>query len=275
MQSIKDIQIHKITSKGRRLYEDQLAIEEPLEIQLSYGNPIQKKSISITMRTPGNDIDLAIGFLYTEGIINHPEQVKKASRPKHWNKEAADNIILIELNEDVEIDIDRLERHFYTSSSCGVCGKSSIEAIKMVRKIHLNPGPIFKTDLIHQLPEMLRQQQAIFDNTGGLHAAAIFDNTGNLSLLREDVGRHNAVDKLIGAAFQENLLPLQNHLLMLSGRVSFELVQKALMADIPILVAVGAPSSLAVELANEHGMTILGFVRDGNINIYTYPERII
>ncbi len=184
-------------------------------------------------------------------------------------------MVLVEIAGGVEIDFLRLERHFYTSSSCGVCGKASIDAVKFSGMQPLPPKrPVFEHQLIHRLPDLLREQQAVFDHTGGLHAAALFDNTGKLHLLREDVGRHNAVDKLAGAALLKGMTPLNDFLIMVSGRASFELIQKSLMAGIPILAAVGAPSSLAISLAEEAGMTVLGFVRDERFNIYSGAERI-
>ncbi len=270
--NIKEVNRNEISSK-----EDLLAVEEPLEIQMRWesNGQINQKSISITMRTPGHDQDLAIGFLLTEGIIQKMDQIATVGRPS-FPVTTEENRILVELQADIEMDISKLERHFYTSSSCGVCGKASIDAI-YATGISTLETERFKIDhkTIHQLPDLLRQQQAVFDDTGGLHAAALFSADGELELLREDVGRHNAVDKLIGAAFQENKLPLADSLILVSGRASFELIQKALMAGIPLLAAVGAPSSLAVQLAEESGMTVLGFVRSERYNIYCHPQRIV
>lgn len=250
--------------------DDTLAIEDPLEISLSVleSNPsITNKNISITMRTPGNDTELALGFLFTEGIIFSEKQVDKVTQEK--------SKIHIWLNNSETIDLSKIERHFYTSSSCGVCGKSSIDAIKVVSRLQ-KQSENFTVDkeLIKKLPDLARKEQQVFDKTGGLHAATLFDTEGNLLLLKEDVGRHNALDKLIGAAFQKNKLPLDHHLLMLSGRVSFELIQKAVMAGIRFVLAVGAPSSLAVELANEFDITLIGFVNNHRYNIYTGSHRI-
>jgi FdhD protein len=268
------IPVNKINASGESsVNEDFLAIEEPLEIRLEFSAENQRitQSISITMRTPGNDFDLALGFLFTEGIINNSSHVESI---KHCD--AQNNVVKISLPTGLAIDVGRLQRNFYTSSSCGVCGKTSIEALQM------NACPtLTKTEnlthatTIHVLPEKLRAAQSVFDSTGGLHAAGLFDADGNLMLLREDVGRHNAVDKVIGAQFQNQLLPLHDKILLVSGRASFELVQKALMAGIPVLAAVGAPSSLAVELANNFGMSLIGFVRDQRFNIYSHPERIV
>ncbi len=268
------VSVSKINSEGLiSNSQDFLAIEEPLEIQLEFGdeNKREQQSISITMRTPGNDFDLALGFLFTEGIIQNPEHV---DRLKYCD--ANNNVVKISLQTGLTIDVARLQRNFYTTSSCGVCGKTSIEALQ------LNACPtlpktvnVMKAKTIHALPEKLREAQAVFDSTGGLHAAGLFDGDGKLVVLREDVGRHNAVDKVIGAQFQNKLTPLHDRVLLVSGRASFELVQKALMAGIPVLAAVGAPSSLAVELANDFGMTLIGFVRDQRFNIYSHAERLI
>jgi len=257
---------------------DQVAVEEPLEIRIGYiknGKPTHK-SISITMRTPGDDFELAAGFLYTEGIIKSNEQIRQIKHCGVSTKQGIyDNTVRVDLRADVVIDFKKLERHFYTSSSCGVCGKTSIEALQTgVCSLTERSFPVFAAETIHKLPDILRSNQNVFDRTGGLHAAALFNTAGEMMSLREDVGRHNAVDKLIGAQFLAGETPISDKLLLVSGRASFELVQKALMAGIPILAAVGAPSSLAVELARAYGMTVLGFVRDQRFNIYCGAERI-
>jgi FdhD protein len=270
------------------MFEDVLAVEEPLEIRIGWDDngKAAHRAISITMRTPGNDAELAAGFLFTEGIIHHPEQVKqirhcglKIGKQKGVVDRAGalnSNTIRVDLNEGVEIDFKRLERNFYTTSSCGVCGKSSIEALHTgAQKIENGDGPKIESSVINGLPETLRGSQDVFDQTGGLHASALFNIKGELEIVREDVGRHNALDKVIGAKFMAGELPLADKILLVSGRASFELVQKALMAGMPILAAVGAPSSLAVELAAEFGMTLVGFVRDGRFNIYTGESRIV
>jgi FdhD protein len=251
--------------------EDLVAVEEPLEIQIGYqshGWPVHK-SVSITMRTPGADAELAAGFLFTEGIVAEPAQIAGVNALEA-------NIIRVELRPGVALDLRRLERHFYTSSSCGVCGKASIAALQAGGKV-LSPaaGPIFTAETIHGLGATLRRTQAVFDQTGGLHAAALFEPSGKLVDVREDVGRHNAVDKLIGAQWLAGEVPaLGRRLLFVSGRASFELVQKALAASLPMLAAVGAPSSLAVELAQTYGLTLLGFVRHERFNIYAGEQRI-
>ncbi|MDB5098283.1 MAG: formate dehydrogenase family accessory protein FdhD [Cyanobacteria bacterium RYN_339] len=236
---------------------DALAVEEPLELRVG------DRSVAITMRTPGHDEDLAVGFLHTEGILKDLKQLLNL-------KPCKANVVRVTLTGD--LDLKKLERHFYTTSSCGVCGKTSLEALAVESK-PLGPGPRITPELVHQLPARLREAQAVFDRTGGLHAAALFSPTGELLLLREDVGRHNAVDKVIGAWFREGK-PFDDTVLLVSGRASFELVQKSLVAGIPVMAAVGAPSSLAVELAKQGGLTLLGFVRDGRFNAYAGEERL-
>ena len=259
----------RITREPR---EDLLAVEEPLEIQLGYERRGWRvhKSVSITMRTPGADAELAAGFLFTEGILTDGAQIEAI----HSGED--ENITRVELRAGVEVDLRRLERHFYTASSCGVCGKASIAALNLnARQPRPAAGPIFDPAAIHEFPATLRATQAVFDQTGGLHAAALFDPAGQLLGLREDVGRHNAVDKLIGSQLLAGkVLPLDDCGLFVSGRASFELVQKALAAGLPLLAAVGAPSSLAVEMAQTHGMTLLGFVRCGRFNIYAGEQRV-
>ncbi len=251
--------------------DDLLAVEEPLEIQLGYERKGWRvhKSVSITMRTPGSDDELAAGFLFTEGIIGAAAHIESIRAEET-------NVVRVELRAGIAVDLRRLERHFYTTSSCGVCGKASIAALNLPNLARPATGrPVFDAETIHGLPATLRGTQAVFDQTGGLHAAALFDPAGQLAALREDVGRHNAVDKLIGSQLLAGKsAPMDGHLLFVSGRASFELVQKALAAGLPILAAVGAPSSLAVGLAQAHGMTLLGFVRGGRFNIYAGEKRI-
>jgi len=261
---------------------DVLAVEEPLEIRLGFPDGTHR-AISITMRTPGDDGELAAGFLFTEGIIKRPDQIRqirhcglKIGRQTGVLDRAAalnSNTIRVDLEDGVKIDLKSLERHFYTTSSCGVCGKSSIEGLHTGAKRLETAGPMIDAEFIHSLPDRLRASQGVFDRTGGLHASAIFNSNGELEIVREDVGRHNALDKVIGAKFLASEVPLADKILLVSGRASFELVQKALMAGIPILAAVGAPSSLAVELAREFCMTLVGFVRGGSFNVYAGAER--
>jgi len=233
----------------------------------------------VTMRTPGHDADLALGFLFTEGIIAGRQDVKGVEHVSLPCSENRQNTILVTLNEDVVPNLRQVERNFYTTSSCGVCGKASIEAIRTVSAFGAGmrvAGSAEGIDpaFILGLPERLANEQEIFAGTGGLHAAALFDLNGSLLLVREDVGRHNAVDKLIGAAMMEGRLPLGQSVLLLSGRASFELVQKAAMAGIPVIAAVGAPSSLAVSLAEEFGITLIGFLRNNRFNIYSGAHRV-
>lgn len=263
----KPILIHKYKGTSHWEETDYLAVEEPLEIRLEYG-PVRKrksKNISITMRTPGADEDLATGFLFTEGIVRKASDIFSV---KVWGE----NLVMVSLQPDFDFDLQKLERHFYTSSSCGVCGKASIDAVKTVApqtvSCPINDWEI-KPEIIYALPDALRKAQETFDSTGGLHACAIFDQAGKLLVLREDVGRHNALDKLIGHYLQKNRIPLVDHILLLSGRASFELIQKAAMAGIRFVCAVGAPSSLAVETAESFGITLIGFLREGRFNVYS------
>lgn len=251
---------------------DLVAVEEPLEIQLIVGG--REFTLSITMRTPGQDEDLAAGFLFTEGIIDHSSQIVDISLCAP-NQSGYRNVIKVTLAPDVEIDQQRLTRHVYTTSSCGVCGKTSIEAVRVATIHSLESGePTVSSDLIESLPRALRAAQPGFDETGGVHAAALFNLDGRLLDIREDVGRHNAVDKLIGAALRRGQIPLSRVLIMVSGRAGFELVQKSVRAGVPFMAAVSAPTSLAVELARENRMTLLAFVREGRFNCYSAPERI-
>jgi FdhD protein len=257
---------------------DELAVEEPLEIRLAYradGQQVQR-SISITMRTPGQDAELAAGFLLGEGIIRGPGDIASVrSCGPAVGPLRLHNVVRVELRTDVGVDMKRLERHFYTTSSCGVCGKTSLEALQVSPGFELSAhGPVVSAETIHRLPRQLRHSQAIFDHTGGLHGAGLFTACGELVGLREDVGRHNAVDKLIGAEILAGRVPLLDKLILVSGRASFELVQKAVMAGIPIMVAVGAPSSLAVELACRFKMTLVGFARDNRFNVYSGAWRL-
>ncbi len=256
------VPIQKVQGGEAGSSQDLLAVEEPLEIR------IDGRNIAITMRTPGADRELAAGFLFTEGIIQERGDVVTIEQPR-------DNIVDVALAPGFDVDLTRIERNFYMTSSCGVCGKASIQMLESACSVLPQSGPSVSGQVIHRLPVVLREAQAVFGRTGGLHAAGLFDAHGRLSSLREDVGRHNAVDKLIGAELLAGRIPLHDRLLLVSGRASFELVQKAVRAHIPVMAAVGAPSSLAVQTALRFGMTLLGFVRDGRFNIYSAPERII
>ena len=258
---------------------DVLAAEEPLEIRLGYeiDGQRQHRSLAVTMRTPGHDEELAAGFLLSEGIIHHPADLLGIRPcPDVRKPEEAGNVVRAELAAHVAVDFAGLSRHFYTSSSCGVCGKTSLAAVQTVLCPVLPPaGPLLARAAVHALPERLRAAQAGFDQTGGQHAAALFSAAGELLLLREDVGRHNALDKLLGAALLAGWLPLHQHVLLVSGRASFELVQKAAAAGLGLLAAVGAPSSLAVQAAESFGLTLLGFVRQHRYNVYSHPQRLV
>ena len=265
--------IVKVNNAGAVSAEDRLAVEEPLEIRLAYvgqNNLPVIQPISVTMRTPGEgeDIELAAGFLLTEGIIQQRKDIQELMQVDA-------HVVLVQLASTVKVDLLKLERHFYTSSSCGVCGKTSIDAVRNTCPVQQeNDFTPISLSLIYTLPYRIKKLQGTFNSTGGLHASALFDNKGNLLLIKEDVGRHNALDKLIGSALLNNQLPLHPYILLLSGRASFELIQKATMAGINFVCAVGAPSTLAVELAKERGMTLLGFLRNERFNIYTGAQRV-
>jgi len=260
--------IHTVERGLSSSRSDLLAIEEPLQLCLN-GFPL-----SITMRTRGSDLDLAVGFLFTEGIIEDVGQIL-SMRAGPAEDENSGERVTIRLKPEVTIDPGRVRRNFYTSSSCGVCGKLAIGAIEVRPTIPMRQsGPQFHAELIYRLPNLLRQAQDTFDRTGGIHAAALFSPEGALLGLREDVGRHNAVDKLIGFALRDGTVPLNDSLILVSGRAGFELVQKSVMAAIPVLAAVGAPSSLAVEVAQRFGMTLVGFLRGERFNVYSGHWRV-
>jgi FdhD protein len=301
---LTEADVHRVSvGASDERFTDVLAVEEPLEIRIGFPSKgkVEHRAVSITMRTPGEDFELAAGFLFTEGILRSPDQIKEikhCGRRGSGSQAAATdglsepgaaatgflpviasqphtNTVRVDLHEGVDVDFKKLERNFYTTSSCGVCGKSSIEALHTgARRIETNGFHPIDPDLIHSLPESLLAAQYAFEKTGGLHASVIFNREGSVDTICEDVGRHNALDKAIGRKFLAGHTPLSDKILMVSGRASFELVQKALMAGLPVLAAVGAPSSLAVELAKEFNMTLIGFVRGERFNIYTGAERI-
>lgn len=271
--SVVPIVVKKVVENSITDFSDILSIEEPLEIRIAYqdsGSEVTK-NISVTMRTPGNDKDLALGFLFTENIISSIEEVDSV---ESFTNEL--NIIQINLSKGVKPNLKNTDRNFYTTSSCGVCGKSSIESIKTVspfrnlerEKVELSPT------LFYQFPLKLKIAQEDFSSTGGIHASGLFDFSGELISLREDVGRHNALDKLIGDALSQNWLPLNKNILLLSGRASFELIQKAVMAGITIIASIGAPSSLAVELAQENDITLIGFLKENRFNMYHLSKNV-
>ncbi|MEA2433721.1 MAG: FdhD protein [Actinomycetota bacterium] len=253
---------------------DRVATEEPLEIRLRAGGKVAQ--LAVTMRTPGSDFELAAGFLHSEGVVCSADEIGAI---RYCDDEAVDaeqmyNIVTVDLNSGRLPDVASLERHFFTSSACGVCGKASIDALEPRVDVIPSQGPIIVRELVESLPDKLRAKQGLFEKTGGLHAAGLFDANGAAMGIREDVGRHNAVDKLIGWALLQGRVPLSDTILMVSGRTSFEIVQKAAVAGIPIVCAVSAPSSLAIETAERFGMTLIGFVRDGRFNIYAGAERV-
>jgi len=278
LDGTKFVNIVGVSSTDLKSETDLVAVEEPLDIRVGYVRDGKRdaRTLSITMRTPGHDFDLAAGFLFSEGIIQNVCQIsgiRFCGVPAPGSTQR--NVVRVDLTADAVFDFQRLERHFYTTSSCGVCGKTSLEALQTT----CDPSPIIddlviSRNLIQEMPGQLRKAQSVFDQTGGLHASALFDVDGNIISIREDVGRHNALDKLIGAELMKSNMPLSNFLLLVSGRASFELVQKAVMARIPVLAAVGAPSSLAVELATRFNVTLLGFVRESRFNIYSAQGRI-
>lgn len=272
VQRVKATRID-IAGERRVMREEALAVEEPLEIRLGH------ESFSVTMRTPGDDFDLVSGFLVSEGIIFDPEQLisLRFCAGEDENGRQTFNVVEAQLRPDVIRPLPAAQRHVTTSSACGICGTASIDAVH--KSSHFSVATpveevLLSASLLASLPEILREQQKLFEKTGGVHAAGLFAPDGELLSLREDVGRHNAVDKVIGAAFREKQLPLSNTILQVSGRASFELVQKAAMAGVPMLAAVSAPSSLAVELALDAGVTLVGFSRGGTLNVYTHPGRV-
>jgi FdhD protein len=257
---------------------DVVATEEPLGIRLGYSRPDGSRAeedVSITMRTPGHDEDLAVGFLFTEGIIHAHSEVQGVVPRGQPDAQGLINSVRVDLAPGVAVDFKRLERHFYTSSSCGVCGKASLDSVAVQGRFDLHGAPFkIAADTLGQLPAALATKQAVFEQTGGLHASGLFDATGTIVAAREDVGRHNALDKLIGDALLHDRVPLTGLGLVLSGRASFELMQKAKMAGCPLVAAVGAPSSLAVELAQQFGMTLVGFLKRDRFNVYSRPDRV-
>jgi FdhD protein len=278
MNASVQLSIIKINGNCIKVDIDDLAVEEPLEIRMEYGPGLsaQIKNLAVTMRTPGHDEDLAVGFMFTEGIIAGYAAIKNAGHILEACSENKQNVIQVSLHSEIIPNLLQADRNFYTTSSCGVCGKASIGAIHTIIPYtqETEANLVFPAEIIYSLQEKLSGHQKVFAETGGLHAAAIFDQEGELIMVREDVGRHNALDKVIGASLRNDKIPLSNAILLLSGRASFELVQKAAMAGIPVIAAVGAPSSLAVSLATEFGITLVGFLRNNRFNIYSSANRI-
>jgi FdhD protein len=269
-RNVSNVHVVAMNDGVRSERTDTLAAEEPLEIRVQ-GPGQEQRSVAVTMRTPGGDFELAVGFLFTEGLIA-PEDVSRVAYCDNLPGEDQQyNIVSVTLTRP--FDADLVKRNFYATSSCGVCGKAALDDIE-VRCAPVAEGPEVTGDLLLSLPEALRKAQKVFDRTGGLHAAGLFTPDGRAVSVREDVGRHNAVDKVIGEQVLAGRVPLADHLLQVSGRLSFEIVQKAAVAGIPIVSAVSAPSSLAVEAAERFGMTLVGFVRGDRLNVYTRPERV-
>ncbi|MBD2435977.1 formate dehydrogenase accessory sulfurtransferase FdhD [Nostoc sp. FACHB-110] len=271
-KSKRKAQVWVVENGKKRLRQDHITTEEPLEIRLV--SP--RRTVAVTMRTPGTDFALVAGFLFSEGVITCQGDIQRMS---YCTDESVDgeqryNIINVELKPGLNPDLQPLERHFYTNSACGVCGKANIEALRLRGCAVINSELIVNPEIIYSLPDKLRSAQGIFSMTGGLHAAAVFDVNGNLLNVQEDIGRHNALDKLIGSALLSDELPLNHHIIMVSGRSSFEILQKSLVAQVPIVCSVSAPSSLAVSIAQEFGITLIGFLRGERFNIYTGRERI-
>jgi len=271
IDGVREIEIARSGSGAYGVARDLLAVEEPLEIRVEWSDGAERRvaTVAVTMRTPGNDLELAAGFLFTEGLVHARAEIISMRSCRAGS-------VRVAVAPDVTIDLARLERHSFTSSSCGMCGKTSASALRTMSRYPLRPGaPIVAEALVRALPERLRRAQPAFDATGGLHASALFDLDGTVVTLREDVGRHNALDKVVGAELLAGRLPADERILIVSGRVSFELVQKALMAGIPFVAAIGAPSSLAVDLAREAGLTLLGFLRSDRFNVYSGAERLL
>ncbi len=272
------VEIDALRDAGHAHRGDAVAVEEPLEIRLlreneradAQSNHGTGRSISITMRTPGNDAELALGFLYGEGILREPHDVIDA---RHCG--ATGNVLRVTVRSDLPLDIKRLERNFYTTSSCGVCGKASIDAVTASLGLRTVSGNFAVSEAtLRAMPEQLRESQTGFAQTGGMHAVGLFNLQGELLTSYEDVGRHNAMDKLVGASLLGNRLPWKERIVLLSGRASFELLQKSMLAGAPVVAAIGAPSTLAVELAHAAGITLVAFLRDQGCNIYSHPERV-
>jgi FdhD protein len=265
--------VWRVGPGGAEERQDHVATEEPLEIRLVHRG--RTTTVAVTMRTPGADGELAVGFLFGEGVIGRREEVKRAA-PCSGPDPGCVNVLEVELADKVaEPELVGLDRHFFANSACGVCGKAGLDALRLRVSGELPPGPAVPVEILATLPTKLREAQGLFGATGGLHAAALFDATGGLVAVREDVGRHNAVDKLVGWALLAGRVPLHDYLILVSGRSSYEILQKCLAAGVPILAAVSAPSSLAVELAERFGITLIGFLRGDRCNVYSGVERIL
>ncbi len=266
----------RVIEDGRaRTRPDHVATEEPLEIRLDAGG--RRQVVAVTMRTPGADFELAVGFLFAEGVIAGRDDVRRITfcTDPDVDGEQRHNIVNVELAGGVAPDLRSLERHFFTTSACGVCGKATLDALEVRGCATRTGGPAVAVQVLYALPERLRGGQGVFDSTGGLHAAGLFDTAGELVAIREDVGRHNALDKLVGWAVLEGRVPLDDHLLLVSGRSSYEILQKAIVAGLPMVCGISAPSSLAVDLAERFGVTLVGFLRDRRCNVYAHADRVL
>jgi len=261
---------------GVHVREEALAIEEPMEVRVlrREGETWVAHSLAVTMRTPGHDFELAVGFLFAEGVIRSRQEIRDIHYCPEHEGDAARNIVNVVLAEGVEVDPTRLSRNVYTTSSCGICGKASLELVRALVRRPLAEATVVSRDVLFALSDIARRAQTLFARTGGVHASALFDEQGRLVLVREDVGRHNAMDKVIGHLVLADRIPASRTIVLLSGRASFELVQKALVAGIPVVAAIGAPSSLAVAVARDFGLTLIGFLRDGRFNVYAGAERL-
>ena len=274
-----EYKVFKFKSENLDNFNDHISIEEPVEIIIRYKDKEiwVEKTISVTMRTPGDDEDLVRGFLFNEKIIEKIDYIEKIELTgKPTEQYGLKNKIIVTINNSDNIDVDKIKRNFLTNSSCGVCGKSSLDALEIIKKDKiLKSNPKISKEVLMSSPKKLRQNQSEFSKTGGIHASGLFSAQGDIVAIKEDVGRHNALDKLIGYSLKENLLDNTSQFLACSGRLNFDLVQKALMANIGILIGVGAPTSLAIDLANKFDMTLVGFVKEDSFNIYSNKDRII
>ena len=274
-----EYKVFKFKSENLDDFNDHISIEEPVEIIIKYKDKEiwVEKTISVTMRTPGDDEDLVRGFLFNEKIIEKIDYIEKIELTgKPTEQYGLKNKIIVTINNSDNIDVDKIKRNFLTNSSCGVCGKSSLDALEIIKKDKiLKSNPKISKEVLMSSPKKLRKNQSEFSKTGGIHASGLFSAQGDIVAIKEDVGRHNALDKLIGYALKENLLDNTSQFLACSGRLNFDLVQKALMANIGILIGVGAPTSLAIDLANKFDITLVGFVKEDSFNIYSNKDRII
>jgi FdhD protein len=275
MEDVQGRQVLKVQGEGASLVPDAVAVEEPLEIRLVWveGGVARTFSLAVTMRTPGHDAELAAGLLYGEGVVARSEDIAEIVRGDE-SEPHPDNVVEVRLATGVPFSAQSLSRHVYTTSACGVCGRASLDHLRSLCPRAPRGNVRLTTQLLLRLPEALKEAQGLFARTGGVHAAALFDARGELLLMREDVGRHNAMDKLVGALLLSGRLPASDTVALVSGRASFELVQKAVMAGIPVLAALGAPSSLAVQVAEAYGMTLVGFLGKGRFNVYTGAHRL-